>query len=227
MDAGLTPVLHQHTGTCVEKRRDEYLCRDGDGRYAGDEIRPRHMASLQKGGSDPVQVVKRFSPADRAYAPEGLQRAGRNILDTARLGEGKVDIPAILALMEGRQTAGLVMVELDSPPPQPVPAIETAKVAKAYLEKQGVTFRSVRRQAQGAEEMSKRKETRTAMKGIALRMVLTVCGIAIAQPFAVGPKRSPGPDYGGGTDSSHYAKSKQITKANVGQMEVALGLPSW
>ena len=28
------------------------------------------------------------------------------------LGQGKVDIPAILAMMEGRKTAGLVMVEL-------------------------------------------------------------------------------------------------------------------
>ena len=56
-------------------------------------------------------------------------------------GQGKVDIPAILGMMEGRKTAGLVMVELDSPPPQPVPAIETARIAKAYLEKQGVAFR--------------------------------------------------------------------------------------
>jgi inosose dehydratase len=53
-----------------------------------------------------------------------------------------VDIPAILAMMEGRKTNGMVMVELDSPPPQPVPAVETAKIAKAYLLKQGVQFRS-------------------------------------------------------------------------------------
>jgi len=45
-------------------------------------------------------------------------------------------------MMEGRKTAGLVMVELDSPPPQPAPALENAKIAKAYLEKQGVSFRS-------------------------------------------------------------------------------------
>ena len=45
-------------------------------------------------------------------------------------------------MMDGRKTAGLVMVELDSPPPQPVPAIETAKIAKAYLQKAGVTFRA-------------------------------------------------------------------------------------
>ena len=45
-------------------------------------------------------------------------------------------------MMEGRKTAGLVMVELDSPPPQPMPAVDTAKIAKACLEKQGVSFRS-------------------------------------------------------------------------------------
>jgi inosose dehydratase len=45
-------------------------------------------------------------------------------------------------MMDGRKTAGLVMVELDSPPPQPMPAGDTAKIAKAYLQKQGVGFRS-------------------------------------------------------------------------------------
>jgi hypothetical protein len=34
------------------------------------------------------------------------------------------------------------MVELDSPPPQPTPAVDTARIAKAYLAKQGVAFRS-------------------------------------------------------------------------------------
>jgi hypothetical protein len=43
-------------------------------------------------------------------------------------------------MMEGRKTAGMVMVEIDSPPPQPLPAIETARIAKAYLEAAGVTF---------------------------------------------------------------------------------------
>lgn len=57
-------------------------------------------------------------------------------------GQDKVHIPAILAMMDGRKTAGLVMVELDSPPPQPVPAVENAKIARAYLQKQGVSFRS-------------------------------------------------------------------------------------
>jgi inosose dehydratase len=67
---------------------------------------------------------------------------GAEYLGYCPLGEGKVDIPAILSMMEGRKTAGHVMVELDSPPPQPAPALDNAKIAKAYLEKQGVRFRS-------------------------------------------------------------------------------------
>jgi inosose dehydratase len=98
------------------------------------------IGQLQKGGSDPVQVVKDFLPLVQHMHLKDYA-GGANSLGYCPLGQGKVDIPAILSMIEGRQTAGLVMVELDSPPPQPVPAIETAKIAKAYLEKQGVTFR--------------------------------------------------------------------------------------
>jgi inosose dehydratase len=99
------------------------------------------IGQLQKGGSDPVQVVKDFLPlVEHMHLKD--YAGGANYLGYCPLGQGKVDIPAILSIMDGRQTAGLVMVELDSPPPEPVPAIETAKIAKAYLEKQGVAFRS-------------------------------------------------------------------------------------
>jgi inosose dehydratase len=53
-----------------------------------------------------------------------------------------VNIPAILDLMEGRQLAGMIMVELDRGPRMPMTALETATTAKAYLEKQGVAFRN-------------------------------------------------------------------------------------
>jgi inosose dehydratase len=139
MDMGLTPVLHQHTGTCVETREETYAVLDAvDTRVMkfGPDI-----GQLQKGGSDPVQVVKDFLPLVQHMHLKDFA-GGSNYLGYCPLGEGKVDIPAILAMMDGRKTAGLVMVELDSPPPQPVPALENAKVAKAYLEKQGVNFRS-------------------------------------------------------------------------------------
>jgi inosose dehydratase len=139
MDIGLTPVLHQHTGTCVETREETYAVLEAvDTRVMkfGPDI-----GQLQKGGSDPVQVVKDFLPIVQHMHLKDYV-GGKEYLGYCPLGEGKVNIPAILAMMDGHKTAGLVMVELDSPPPQPVPAIEDAKVAKAYLEKQGVTFRA-------------------------------------------------------------------------------------
>jgi len=137
-DMGLTPVLHQHTGTCVETREETYAVMEAvDTRVMkfGPDI-----GQLQKGGSDPVQVVKDFLPLVQHMHLKDFV-GGKEYLGYCPLGQGKVDIPAILSMMEGRKTAGLVMVELDSPPPQPVPAGETAKIAKAYLQKQGVGFR--------------------------------------------------------------------------------------
>jgi inosose dehydratase len=138
-DVGLTPVLHQHTGTCVETREETYAVMEAvDTRVMkfGPDI-----GQLQKGGSDPVQVVKDFLPLVQHMHLKDYA-GGQEYLGYCPLGQGKVDIPAILSMMDGRKTAGLVMVELDSPPPQPVPAVETAKIAKAYLQKQGVLFRS-------------------------------------------------------------------------------------
>ncbi|MDE3198925.1 MAG: sugar phosphate isomerase/epimerase [Acidobacteriota bacterium] len=139
MDMGLTPVLHQHTGTCVESREETYAvleAMDNRAMKFGPDI-----GQLQKGGADPVQVVKDFLPLVQHMHLKDYV-GGEQYLGYCPLGEGKVNIPAILSMMEGRQTAGLVMVELDSPPPQPVPAIEDAKIAKDYLQKLGVTFRA-------------------------------------------------------------------------------------
>ena len=138
-DTGLTPVLHQHTGTCVETRDETYAVMESvDTKVMkfGPDI-----GQLQKGGSDPVKVVKDFLPLVQHMHLKDYA-GGSEYLGYCPLGNGKVDIPAILAMMNGRKTAGLVMVELDSPPPQPAPAIENARIAKAYLQKAGVTFRS-------------------------------------------------------------------------------------
>jgi inosose dehydratase len=139
MDMGLTPVLHQHTGTCVETREETYAVMESVNTSVmkfGPDI-----GQLQKGGSDPVKVVKDFLPLVQHMHLKDYS-GGEHYLGYCPLGEGKVDIPQILSMMNGRKTAGLVMVELDSPPPQPAPPLEDAKIAKAYLERQGVRFRS-------------------------------------------------------------------------------------
>jgi inosose dehydratase len=139
VDLGLTPVLHQHTGTCVETRDETYaVMQEVDTRYLkfGPDI-----GQLQKGGSDPVQVVKDFLPIVHHMHLKDFV-GGDAFLGYCPLGRGKVNIPAILDMMDGKAINGMIMVELDSGPNMPMTALETAEIAKAYLEKQGVSFRS-------------------------------------------------------------------------------------
>jgi inosose dehydratase len=138
-DLGLTPVLHQHTGTCIETREETYAVMEA--------VDTRHLkfgpdiGQLQKGGSDPVQVVKDFLPIIHHMHLKDFV-GGEPYLGYCPLGQGKVNIPAILGMMNGKQINGMVMVELDSSPDMPIPAIETARIARAYLLKQGVALRS-------------------------------------------------------------------------------------
>ena len=113
VDVGLTPVLHQHTGTCIETREETYAVMEAvDTRYLkfGPDI-----GQLQKGGSDPVQVVKDFLPIIHHMHLKDFF-GGEPFLGYSPLGQGKVNIPAILAMMNGKQIDGMVMVELDSSP---------------------------------------------------------------------------------------------------------------
>jgi inosose dehydratase len=138
-DIGLTAALHQHTGTCVETRDETYAVMEAvDTRVMkfGPDI-----GQLQKGGADPVKVVKDFLPIVHHVHLKDFS-GGDAFLGYAPLGQGKVDLPACLAMMHGKKMDGMVMVELDSSPNQPMPARETATIAKAYLQKQGVALRS-------------------------------------------------------------------------------------
>lgn len=138
-DAGLTAVLHQHTGTCIESRDETYAVMEAvDTRVMkfGPDI-----GQLQKGGVDPVQVVKDFLPIVHHMHLKDFS-GGEAFLGYCPLGQGKVDVPAVLAMMDGKPIDGMVMVELDSSPNQPVTARDAAMTAKAYLLKQGVSLRA-------------------------------------------------------------------------------------
>jgi inosose dehydratase len=139
VDVGLTPVLHQHTGTCIETRDETYAVMEAvDTRYLkfGPDI-----GQLQKGGADPVKVVKDFLSIVHHMHLKDFS-GGDAFLGYCPLGQGKVDLPAILTMMDGKKLDGMVMVELDSSPNMPMTPKETATIAKAYLSKQGVTLRS-------------------------------------------------------------------------------------
>ena len=140
-DQGLTVVLHQHTGTCVESRDETYAVLDAvDTKYLkfGPDI-----GQLTKGGSDAVQVVKDYLPLVQHMHLKDYNGVDPHLLGYCPLGEGKVNIPAILDIMAGRKIHGMVMGELDNDPkdPSPTAPVELVKTSKSYLETLGVTFR--------------------------------------------------------------------------------------
>lgn len=137
-DLGLIAALHQHTGTCIESRDETVAVMEAvDTRYV--RFAP-DIGQLQKGGADPVQLLKHFLPiVEHCHLKDFL--GGEHWLGYCPLGQGKVDIPQVLDLLEGRNMAGMVMVELDPSPKMPLTAFECAKASKAYLEKLGCTFR--------------------------------------------------------------------------------------
>ncbi len=136
---GLTAVLHQHTGTCVEMRDEVYAVLEAvDSRAV--KFGP-DVGQLAKGGSDPVQVVKDFLPIIRHVHLKDWD-GGKYWAQYCPLGQGKVNLPAVLDLLEQSPEMKIVMVELDPSPGAPLTPPETARASKEYLMKLGYAFRS-------------------------------------------------------------------------------------
>jgi len=138
---GVTAALHQHTGTCVESRDETYaVMHSVDTRYVkfGPDI-----GQLTKGGSDAVQVVKDFLPLIEHMHLKDYNGTDTHLLGYCPLGQGKVDIPAILSQMEGKKLDGMIMGELDNDwgNPSPTPPLELVRASTTYLQTLGVKFR--------------------------------------------------------------------------------------
>lgn len=141
-DAGITPVLHQHTGTCVESRDETYAVLHAvDTRYVkfGPDI-----GQLTKGGADAVQVVKDFLPLIEHMHLKDYNGVDPHLLGYCPLGQGRVDIPAILHLMAGKKIDGMIMGELDNDwgDPSPTPPFDLVRASRSYLQSLGVRFRA-------------------------------------------------------------------------------------
>jgi inosose dehydratase len=141
-DQGLTPVLHQHTGTCVMTRDETYATLDAvDTRYL--KFGP-DVGQLTKGGANAVEVVKHYLPIVQHMHLKDYNGKDDHLLGYCPLGQGQVDIPAILNLMQGRKIAGMVMTELDNDfkNPSPTPPFQLAEQSQKYLKSIGVQFRA-------------------------------------------------------------------------------------
>ncbi len=136
---GITSALHQHTGTCIETRDEVYAILEAvDTRYV--KFGP-DVGQLAKGGADPVKVVKDFLPFIRHVHLKDWN-GGSHWAEYCPLGQGKVDVPGVLGLLEQSPEMRIIMVELDPSKNPPFTPLETARISKEYLQKQGYTFRS-------------------------------------------------------------------------------------
>jgi inosose dehydratase len=138
-DVGIVGVLHQHTDTCVETRDETYAVMESvDTRHV--KFGP-DVGQLQKGGSDPVKVVKDFLSVVHHVHMKDFD-GGEHYLGYCPLGKGQVDIAAIAALLESSGNDLTLMCELDPSPGQPLTPLEAARINKAAMAALGYTFRS-------------------------------------------------------------------------------------
>lgn len=138
-DVGITGVLHQHTGTCIEMRDEVYGVLEAvDTRYV--KFGP-NVGQLAKGGSDPVKVVKDFLAVIRHVHLKDFD-GGPYWTAYCPLGKGKVDVPAVLDLLETVRELNIAMLELNPGGNPPLTPIQTAETSRDYLKKLGYTFRS-------------------------------------------------------------------------------------
>jgi inosose dehydratase len=138
-DIGITGVLHQHTSTCIETRDEVYSIMEAvDTRYV--KFGP-DVGQLQKGGSDPVKIVADFvSLIEHVHLKDW--NGGEHYEGYCPLGQGKVDVPKVIDLLEKSNIKAMIMVELDPSRGMPLGARETAEISKAYLQKMGYSFRA-------------------------------------------------------------------------------------
>lgn len=138
-DAGIATGLHQHTGTVIETREETYTVMQAvDTRYM--KFAP-DTGQLQKAGADAAKVIRDFrSITTHMHLKDwsGWEHFG----GYCPLGQGKVDIKAILSTMEEANPGANIMVELDPSRNAPYTPLQTAEISRKYLEQLGYTFRT-------------------------------------------------------------------------------------
>jgi inosose dehydratase len=138
-DIGVVGALHQHTGTCVETRDETYATMEAvDTRYV--KFGP-DVGQLQKGGVDPVKVVKDFLPTVRHVHMKDFD-GGPHYLGYCPLGTGKVDVKGLAALLDSSGNDLMIMCELDPSPNPPHTPHEAARLNKVAMAALGYTFRT-------------------------------------------------------------------------------------
>lgn len=141
-DEGLVCALHPHTGTPIETEEEVYFVMENmDSRYM--KFGP-DVGQLQKGGADPIKIVKDFMPLIEHVHLKDYAGGDNGYLGYVPLGEGKVDLKTILKMLEVRKNkmAGMIMFELDYDMKivAPYNEFQAAEISHDYLKKLGYRF---------------------------------------------------------------------------------------
>jgi inosose dehydratase len=144
LELGVTTTFHPHTGTPVETRDEiDRVMSSVDPRYVG--FAP-DTGQIQKGGSEAVEVLRTYLPLVRHVHlkdwvggvvqrnADGTEVDRTGYVDYVPVGSGVVDIPGIVALLDGAGYEGWWMVELDGTAQAPRPPREAAAMSKRYLD---------------------------------------------------------------------------------------------
>jgi inosose dehydratase len=138
-DLGLGAGLHQHTGTAVESRDETYAVMEAvDTRYV--KFAP-DVGQLQKGGADAAKVVKDFASITVHMHLKDF-KGWEHFAGYCPLGQGKVDLEAILDTVEASNPTANIMHELDGSANAPYTPLQTAEIGKKYLQGLGYSFRT-------------------------------------------------------------------------------------
>ncbi len=140
-DEGLICALHPHTGTPIETQEEiDWVMNAVDTKYM--RFAP-DIGQIQKGGGDPVKVVKDYlSLVEHMHLKDfaGQDQLKNGYQGYCALGEGQVNLTAILDMMEKKKKlGGMIMYEQDGPN-RNRPALREATVTKDYLVKLGYKF---------------------------------------------------------------------------------------
>lgn len=143
-DIGVQVCFHPHTGTPVE-RVDE-ITRVMDAIDPEVVFMAPDTGQIAKGGGDPVEVIRSYRQlikhlhlkdyigGESVVDWEGSEADRTGYLDYVPLGEGVVDMSAILAALDPEYT-GWVMVELDGTDRAPHAPRDAAGISKKFLER--------------------------------------------------------------------------------------------
>jgi inosose dehydratase len=99
------------------------------------------VGQLQKGGADAAKVIKDFLPIV-VHMHLKDYKGWEHFAGYCPLGQGTVNLKAILDMMDQAHPDANVMHELDGSSKQPYTPLETAQIGKKYLQGLGFAFRT-------------------------------------------------------------------------------------